>query len=198
MKDEDNSKVIIELIPEYLNGNLSDDDIAIVESAAKEDEFIRMEIEFMACIQSQLKSEKIESPTEWGLARLKQSIEKEEHTQPSITEKTRPTIKPIWKKLAIAASFAFVIQSGYLAQQQFSSDAAYRPLSTKTIGNSIQIQFKDGISEKDIRLLLVGMKGNIVKGPSALGIYSIQFDNNETALSILNNNEIIEYAALAE
>lgn len=199
-----NKDDIIEKIPEYLNGNLSDNDIRAIESAAERDESVRMEIEFMKSIQQQILSEKIESPTEWGWARLKQTIERqnieEDETDTSIHSgtKTVSTIKPIWKKLAIAASFAFVIQSGYLVQQNVFNSTDYQLLSTKNLENSIQIQFKTDTSEQAIRLLLINTEGNIINGPSALGIYTIEFKDRETALTRLNESEIVEYAELSE
>ncbi|MGH1439068.1 MAG: S8 family serine peptidase [Cellvibrionaceae bacterium] len=199
-----NKDDIIEKIPEYLNGNLSDNDIRAIESAAERDESIRMEIEFMKSIQQQILSEKIESPTEWGWARLKQTIERqnieEDETDTNIHSgtKTVSTIKPIWKKLAIAASFAFVIQSGYLVQQNVFNSTDYQLLSTKNLENSIQIQFKTDTSEQAIRQLLINTEGNIINGPSALGIYTIEFKDRETALTRLNESEIVEYAELSE
>jgi len=193
-----NKNTIIEMIPEYLNGNLSDDDIKAIESAAKENEVIQMEIEFIKSIQKQVQSEKINSPADWGWARLKQTIEKE-GVQPILqTQSEQSIIKPIWRKVAIAASFAFVMQSAYLVQQQIFNDTDYRLLSTELVKNSIQVQFKEGTNEKEIRLLLAEMKGNIVGGPSALGIYSIQFKDRDLALSTLKNKTIIEYAELTE
>jgi len=201
-----NKDDIIEKIPEYLNGNLSDHDIRAIESAAACDESIRMEIEFMKAIQQQVLSEKIESPTEWGWARLKQNIERqniEENENKGKDElhsvsKTSHTIKPIWKKLAIAASFAFVIQSGYLVQKEVFNKTDYQLLSTENLENSIQIQFKEGTSEQAMRQLLINTEGNIISGPSALGIYTVDFKDREVALTRLNDSEIIEYAELSE
>lgn len=199
-----NKDDIVEKIPEYLNGNLSDHDISAIELAAERDESIRMEIEFIKSIQQQVLSEKIESPTEWGWARLKQTIEKQsteqDQTGTSIHSgtKTVSSIKPIWKKLAIAASFAFVIQSGYLVQQQALNSNDYQLLSTKKLENSIQIQFKTDTSEQEIRQLLINTEGNIINGPSALGIYTIEFKDREAALTRLNESEIVEYAELSE
>lgn len=193
-----NKDDIIEKIPEYLNGSLSDHDISAIESAAERDESIRMEIEFMKSIQQQVLSEKIESPTEWGWARLKQTIEKQNIEENPTGTKTVSTITPIWKKLAIAASFAFVIQSGYLVQQNVFNSTDYQLLSTKNLENSIQIQFKTGTSEQAIRRLLINTEGNIINGPSALGIYTVEFKDRETALTRLNNSGIVEYAELSE
>jgi len=189
---------IIEMIPEYLNGNLTDNDIELIESAAKDDNTIRMEIEFMKSIQQQLQSEEVTSPTEWGWSRLKRTIESEASSTNYSAQEKPSIVKPIWKKMAIAASFAFVIQSAYLAQQQLFNEDDYRLLSTDNLKNSLQVKFKEQVSEQDIRLLLVNMKGNIVSGPSAIGIYSIQFKDKDNALVTLRNNNIIEYVELSE
>jgi len=199
-----NKEDIIEKIPEYLNGNLSADDINTIETAAESDENIRLEIEFMKSIQQQILSEEITSPTEWGWARLKQSIQQqitkasEENVDTHSDVNTLSPVKPIWKKFAIAASFAFVIQSAYLVQQQVFNSTDYQLLSTENLENSIQIQFKVGVSEQAIRQLLINTEGNITSGPSALGIYTIEFKDREAALIRLSNSEIVEYAELSE
>lgn len=201
-----NKDEIIEKIPEYLNGTLSSSDNDIIKAAADRDNSIRLEIEFMKSIQEQVLLEKIESPTEWGWARLKQNIERqriEENKQKEKTDShsdttTTRTIKPVWKKFAIAASFAFAIQSGYLVQQEVFNKADYQLLSTENLKNSIQIQFSEGTSEQAIRQLLIDTEGNIISGPSALGIYTVEFKDREAALTRLNDSIIIEYAELSE
>ena len=93
----------------------------------------------------------------------------------------------------MAASVAFVLQSGYLVQSQFVTDEGYRTLSTAELKDSIQVQFKDNAREHQIRRLLIDLGGNIVKGPSAIGIYNIQFLSTSTALKTLEKIDFIEY-----
>jgi hypothetical protein len=193
-----NKEQIIELLPEYVNGSLEKDIRGIIEDAAKTDEVIRLEIEFLDSVRDSIKEEKVISPTEWGLARLKQSLVHQDTEQEELPVQLNSPVSPkqynpLWKKFALAASVAFVLQSGYLVQSQFVTDEGYRTLSTAELKDSIQVQFKDNAREHQIRRLLIDLGGNIVKGPSAIGIYNIQFLSTSTALKTLEKIDFIEY-----
>lgn len=194
-----NKEQIIELLPEYVNDSLDKDIRDIIDEAIKTDEAIRLELEFLNSVRKSIKEEKIISPTEWGLARLKKSLNHHETEQKDFVAKKNTPVSSsksnaFWKNIALAASVAFVLQSCYLLQNKLGIDEEYRTLSTVELKDTIKVQFKDNASELQIRRLLINLDGNIIKGPSAIGIYNIQFINNDTALETLEKNNFIEYA----
>ena len=194
-----NKEQIIELLPEYVNDSLDKDIRDIIDEAIKTDEAIRLELEFLNSVRKSIKEEKIISPTEWGLARLKKSLNHHETEQKNFVAKKNTPVSSsksnaFWKNIALAASVAFVLQSCYLLQNKLGIDEEYRTLSTVELKDTIKVQFKDNASELQIRRLLINLDGNIIKGPSAIGIYNIQFINNDTALETLEKNNFIEYA----
>jgi len=75
--------------------------------------------------------------------------------------------------------------------------SAYVPLSSEHLENVIDIRFVDGASETEIRQLLLDTGGKIVGGPSALGIYQLEYGNRSIALKELKANALIDYAAAA-
>jgi hypothetical protein len=194
-----NKKQMLELLPEYVNDTLDKDMRDLIDEAIKTDGAIRLELKFLNSVRESIKNEKIISPTEWGLARLKQSLNNNETEEHEFVVKKNILVLPkhfnsLWKNVALAASVAFVLQSGYLLQSKLVIDEGYRTLSSAEFKDIIKVRFKDNTSELQIRRLLINLDGNIVDGPSVIGIYNIQFINNDLALSALEKIDFIEYA----
>ena len=183
-------KEIESMLPEYVNGKLSAEDTKKVEEAMGEDVSIKAEIEFLRHLRNAVKEEEIESPSTWGLARLRRSVKK--------TKTSSQQIASWWKPLAVAASFVFVLQTGYILFNQITIDDTYTPLSTPSLENTIQVVFVETITEAQIRKLLAEVEGKIVDGPSASGVYRISAKDLENALIILKDSDLISHAEIEE
>ncbi|MFK7815058.1 MAG: hypothetical protein AB8B92_01865 [Gammaproteobacteria bacterium] len=174
------------MLPEYVNGSLSTENMKRIEQAMQHDTDITREIDFLQKLQHVVKNEQVESPTEWGWARLKRSLPKE-------NEKPIASTSSWWKPLAVAASFAFVLQTSYMLFSENKIDDGYVPLSTSEVENTIQIVFDQTINESQIRELLNSIEASIVSGPSASGVYRIAAKDRDTAISTLKNSPWIEH-----
>lgn len=197
-----NDNNLVELLPEYVNGRLDDQRRANVDKAVVDNKEIRNEIAFLKILRDEIKKEKIESSPNWGWRQLEKNIEAHEaHLNSYDIEKEQNTFShrhSVWRNWAVAASLVVVIQSAYLVSnsRQFDS-SAYVPLSSEHLENVIDIRFVDGASETEIRQLLLDTGGKIVGGPSALGIYQLEYGNRSIALKELKANALIDYAAAA-
>lgn len=178
------------MLPVYVNGKLSAEDSKKVEEAMDEDVSIKAEIEFLRHLCNAVKEEEIESPSAWGLARLRRSVKK--------VQTSSQGIALWWKPIAVAASLAFVLQTGYLLFNQVTIDDTYTPLSTYGLENTIQVVFMETVTEAQIRSLLSEVEGQIVDGPSASGVYRISAKDLESALILLKNSDLISHAEMEE
>lgn len=186
---------IVELLPPYLNDQLSDVQKALVRQAANENQSLQQELIFLQSIKDSIKSEEIRPPGDWGWMRLRRDIlaeeNKPEHIDLAQTEHNKPSW---WKRIAIAASIACVVQSGYMIQDDSTQPESYHMLSTVVLEDTVTVQFMAGVSENDIRALLINLQGNIVKGPSAVGIYHIHFEDRQSAITSLEMSGLVDYA----
>ncbi len=110
---------------------------------------------------------------------------------------------PVLARAVVAAQFVLVLALG-----AFSYSLWDHPYATQSggapgarAGATIAIRFKDSITEAEMRRLLGEIRGSIVAGPSALGIYSVQVpiapEKNGELEKLVENlrgkRELIEY-----
>ena len=179
------------MLPEYVNGSLSPEDAKRIEQMMEENMDIKSEEEFLSLMREAVKSEEVESPAEWGLARLRRTLPQPEQVEHKDTSSW-------WKPLAVAASFAFVLQTSYMFFNETKIDDGYVPLSTSQFENSIQVVFEVNVTEAQIRELLSSIEANIVDGPSASGVYRIVAKDKNTAIDTLKISKLISHAEVEE
>lgn len=111
------------------------------------------------------------SPAEFGWARLQRDLF---HTT---TEKSPAKNNTKWIKFALAASLILiVIESGFLLQT-LPELVRYEPLGQQQVSSAVlQIEFQPDATEKNIRDLLNQVKGRVIDGPGAMGIYRVALD----------------------
>lgn len=190
---------IIELIPLYLNDRLSDSERKSVHQALRGDYFLLQEFTFLNLVKESIKGENLKSPGTLGWTKLKRKIKaQEKKTNSKESDQSDSNHNIWWKKFAIAASFVFLLQTGYMVQQFSSPPENFQPLSSGALKNTVKIQFNGSASERDLRRLLFELRGTIVKGPSAVGIYHVHFENMTSAIVSLNKSGIVEYAEAAQ
>lgn len=186
---------LTELLPLYLNDQLSASDTEVVRQALEEDDALQQELTFLQSIKDSIKKEDISSPADLGWMKLKRDIAAEQKGAEQIAMSAAESKKPgWWKTAAVAASIALVVQSGFLVQQYATQPEAYQLLSGEELRQALKVKFNAGVSESDIRALLLNLQGNIVKGPSAVGIYHIHFEDKQKAMTRLAASEVVEYA----
>lgn len=185
---------IIELMPLYLNDQLDVVDSQEVKTAIENDEQLQQELTLLQMIKYQVQGEQMSSPGNMGWSRLKRDIEAAESRSRQQSSSRTSSANRWWKTATIAASLALVVQTGVLIQHQSAPPDNYRPLSTSQLETTVSVKFDSGVSESQLRQLLVELQGNIVEGPSAQGIYQIRFENQHAAIQQLNANGLVDYA----
>jgi hypothetical protein len=95
---------------------------------------------------------------------------------------------------ALAAQGAMILLlAGVLVwQEPFSSGPLYRTLSdgSDQVPQGqvhIQVVFAEDITEKELRALLTSLEGTIVKGPSALGVYTVEIPVSEGSPDLIDS-----------
>lgn len=117
---------------------------------------------------------------------------------------------PVFARVALAAQLALVLALGTIAVYQYRHpQTVYKVLSGPSIpgaGVKISVMFNEGASEQEIRQVLGEINGQIVAGPSAQALYTIQTgvapDKPEELDRLLQklrqNQHVIRFAARTE
>ena len=189
-----NEQEVIELLPEYVNGSLDEERRAWVESAAASSHRIQKEIALLKIIRSEVKNEVISSSPDWGWRQLEKNIRLKEENVGSTDNINKSTV---WRNWAVAASLVVCFQSAYLVSTSFESNSNFVPLSTSGKENALDVRFANQISEADMRRIIMNTGGSIVGGPSALGMYQIEYSDIDAALKMLKDSPLVDYAAFS-
>lgn len=110
---------------------------------------------------------------------------------------------PTFAKVAVVGQFALVAALSAALLTQQPADQVSETLSGKSAQIDsrplLNLSFKPGVSEIDLRTYLTELNAEIVAGPSALGIYTIALSGSTDPQSLLpqiKENELIQYIAL--
>ena len=193
-------------IPAYLRGELSLSDANEIESLAESDPSFAAEIEFQRSVSNALKSEPSDfTPGDMGWARLSKDMNAPERNLRDIdNQKASPS--NFWKYAAACFAVAAVGQAGVLANLAVkgkNDDARYLPVSQAVNTSHISTVGTVNTARHDnFTQLLIETKGQIIKGPSALGLYQVKFETrSECRAAVLifeTRTNIIETASLCE
>jgi len=130
---------MLDLIPEYLEGRLSDKDRARLETAIKNNSDIAAEFKFQKNIKTALRADTSnDTPDQLGWARLEKSLAKDTST----TSKTVPSAvndnpkpSPFWRYAAACLGVALLGQTIFMSTQlNNASDDIYLPVTTAKSG----------------------------------------------------------------
>ncbi len=184
-----NKQYYRENLPMYINGSLPADERADFEQQLLQDEELKKEADFLSAVRRYVKNEKVTSPGEMGLFKLKRQIKEESKNNIAGNKLTNR-----WRSFAIAASLVLVVQLGVMISMTQQQDR-FVPLSGSDYSeNVVQVQFTDDARSNDIRALLLSIDGSIIQGPSTNGIYRIELKNlNEDTLKQLQQAKIIDF-----
>lgn len=183
-----------ELLPWYVNGTLTGQEQREVMNHLETCERCRQEIAWLQKIRTQIKTDESGAPGEFGLNRLMRDIHR---------ESSAPAHRRSWWQPALAAAALIIVVQGAVLMNLLSQPEPIVPLGGPVAeGVVLQVRFHPDANEARIRALLQQVRGNIVGGPGALGVYRLRLDDTageaavERAINELRaQQEIITHVA---
>lgn len=183
-----NENEVRDLLPWYAANALEPEERSAVESALAESESLRDEF-----AQMQLLKEAVEDTAgepQWNPSLITQTLARidsyeAERAAPGALGKLGAWLRenlfagwegvPTLAKVAVGAQFALLLAVGgaWLAQPQPDYTTAARSLDAV----QIKLGFQQGVDEQTLRETIRAIEGQIVGGPSSLGLYTIQIDS---------------------
>ncbi|MEM1194092.1 MAG: hypothetical protein AAGH42_11955 [Pseudomonadota bacterium] len=127
-------------------------------------------------------------PNELGWARLTRAIDKEEMAQRAKVESdpiqavVSSSVSPLWRYAAVILGLLTFMQGAVLinGQARFDDDTRYVTVSDAQEKFELKLIFQPDTTENAIRNLLRKTGGEITAGPSAIGLYTIKFETQES------------------
>ena len=140
-----------------------------------------------------------QSPGELGWARLSRAIETERQNEIK-SQYVGQTTQPLWRYATFALGFVVIAQAAmWFSASNVSSEPTYVTVTEAVDSFDAQVIFNPDATEIDIRELLHSVNGEIVMGPSALGIYTVRFVDEDARSASLDTlkaaTKIIESAS---
>ncbi len=165
-----------ELIPEYLNGQLTDTLRSRVDAAAREDEAFAAEVEVFRGIRQAVRSDKATTiGEELGWQRLQRDMRRTSVATPARSgrELTR------WRAAAAVLAFIALAQTIVLTGPRDDGQylAAGDPMAQSQF--ILRIGFQPTASAGQIGALLQEIDGEFVGGPGSLGLYEVAFADEQ-------------------
>jgi anti-sigma factor RsiW len=152
---------VMELLPFYVNGSLSSEERAGVETLLAVDEDARRQHDQLVGLRQAIKVDDTgSSPAEFGLARLKSAIDR---------DRNRPAGR--WQGL-VAATIAGLVVAGAIAYAVLPGRGPVYVQAGATLGQPLLvIAFRPDAPQGAVSELLIDNDVVIVDGPSAVGLY---------------------------
>lgn len=173
----------VEILPWYLNGTLSAEEKQAVESQLENSEELREQLFQLQQLRQSMPEQVNFNNSELGWHRLQKQIRNERQTNSmSSTSKSVLSQSGLKRYVATAASLVIAVQIGLFTITQSPSQDDIRLLGDKgtiIVGHRqliLQLQFTSGASWQQVQELVRRVNGDIVQGPSALGIVQVRFD----------------------
>lgn len=187
-------------IPAYLRGELSASESRAIDNLAASDPDFAADIAFQRSLSDALKAETSEFvPGDMGWARLSKAMNATPEPLSEAANDKEVTPR-FWKYAAACLAVAAIGQAGILgslAVKSGNEDARYFPVSEASVPFHINISAaKNTVTQSDFTQALLETKGQVIEGPSALGLYKVKFETQSdchAAASLLKSrSEIIE------
>lgn len=178
-----------DLLPWYANGTLEDGERRAVESHLAACSRCREELSACRGLGELLRQvpENAPAPHPAHLARIMEKIGDHERAawqSPLESLRNLLTATPRPVRWALAAQLVLVLGLGLglnrslLHRQPAAAPTDYRTLSdgpaAPVPSSRLRVVFAPGTTEQEIRDLLLGIRGQIVSGPSSLGVYTVE------------------------
>jgi len=174
------------MIPAYLRGELSESDRKEVETLAAKNPEIAADIEFQKNLKSALaKDENAYEPGDLGWARLSKAMENSDEGPNEAAKKPK-----FWRYAAAVLAVAVIGQAGVLGSMAFNKgqDAQYVTVSeTSKAADTIKLGLHKELTVNQLTQILQLVDGSIIAGPSALGLYQVQFKSGSECLTAIDS-----------
>lgn len=197
---------IKDLLPDYVNGLLSEEDARRVEEAARADRETAADIAFYRNVKAAVQSGADDfTPGAFGWARLSRAIDGEARA-PSRAP-ARSAASPLWRYAAAALAVVALGQFALLATSGAPAPGDARYLTASDAGaavdhvggHMVRVAFAGDARQEAITALLQSVDGEIAGGPGALGLFLVRFEDEAAQAAALeafaNNPDLVESAA---
>lgn len=173
------------LLPWAASGKLSGEDRAKVQAWLERSPQARAELAWWQAVERDTRAHTAQQIADhegdFGLARFQQALA----AQPRRTTPDTPAWSARWARWwrehwttpALATCLLVIVGQMVMLQRPTEAPTALEVLSGQgsIAANELLVAFEPGAREADIRALLQSIQADIVSGPSALGLYRIQF-----------------------
>lgn len=220
-----NHREIIELLPWYVNGTLEEDERRTVEAHLKECSPCALEWKQLGTIQAAALEQAAEAPSPSSaslhgvLDRIEEYEGKRSRTPKErigwLTKLLSAMREPWWQptpafaRVLMAAQLVLVIALGgmllFQGDESRRGGTASGPSTTPIQQNvtRIAVGFTEGVSEQTMRDTILAIQGNIVDGPSALGLYTVEVrippqrteEIDKLLQGLLKDRKVVRFAA---
>jgi len=168
-----------ELLPFFVNGTLTGDELKAVENYVESSQSARDEVAYLTQLRDGIKSQsQVNSPGELGLKRLQREISRSANVAPdqpantNIPTERGPGVTVWWRNLAVAACLTLAVVGAFSMSDLTGNDSGMRMAGGEN-ASVLQVTFKPDATEQVIRALLLEVGASITDGPSALGVYRL-------------------------
>lgn len=169
-----------ELLRDCAAGRLSDEVRVGVEAQAARSPALAEELAYYkGLVRAGQEPSGVTSPGELGWARLSRAMD-EEAVSAAPPAAANDNMQ-IWKYAAFALGLVATLQAAFMFFPSTASIDGDAPIYTPVLDPSdrVRVTFVETATEADIRALLLNVDGEIVAGPSAIGLYELDFESME-------------------
>lgn len=180
-----------ELLPWYVNNTLSEVERKRVESELAKNEVLRAELAWLKGLQTEVKNTGMAKPQQ-GVEKLMQRIAADRIRSGGISN--RNTTNWLRPAFAIAATL-LVVQTFVLSYILIDRESVLQPLSGPSTQAVLQVTFRPGVTEQQLREILALNQAEIVSGPGSLGVYGIKISPDkvqQVMTDLRNKTDIVE------
>ena len=175
------------LLPWYLNGTLEKEEKAAVKKHLRHCSICQEELASIKREQKDYQTIVEEIPVPQIFPHLMAEIEKRERTIWQRVASLIPRPQPALAAALIATQLIVIagLIGLFTLNPWGAGERFYRTLSgpqaVEGTGPRVSILFQDGIQEKTAREVILEINGTIVKGPSPMGIYTVELQSQISA-----------------
>lgn len=181
----------------YAQGRATPEQSARIKAAADSDPHLAAELAVMAGLRSALR-DTTDAPDAraFGWKRLEREIGQ------SAPAPQAPTVTrgSAWRVAAVLLGAVVLAQAAYMGFVPRTGDAArYETVTEQGDGAVLGLSFAPQTTAEEMAELLRATGGQIIEGPSALGLYRVRFDSDrarEAALVVLDGSDLVDLVAV--
>ena len=210
MNEQEMRQRFQELLPWHVNGTLDPAHRAWVEDYVRAHPAAKAELAWTEALQSKTQERVPDVAADAGWSKLQQRIRQERRAEaPSFAERISRFLSSVHLTPAMATAAAVIlVQAGVIGTllrqsgvDESGNKDVYRNVgSAPYTGPVVEVTFKEAATEKEMRLLLMSVKGNVISGPSQLGNYLVFISDGKVndAAKLLQASSLVDSASVLE